>query len=808
MKAPSRSITCRPPRPPGRRFRSVAEVGVAGRLRGFARGRSAKLLAVGLLTVAMAALAGTAPAAVPTTPPSFPDNLVVFPDRDFLSAEGFDDYVGQNALVEVTRPVVGRVGAAEVTLGPGGVPFEINHPGGFCWGNDLGARADPPFPNVTPDVLPGDVVKITFADGSTSEIITQDAFVTGVSAVSDAPAPGQDQNFRYRLTVTGRLGPTVPRDPVTGDVLAEQRIVNPDLTGTLVGRRDIRAVPGGFTPDRNAQYLSNLEVSGEAFTATYLFLDQAVATIAATGGGERLLSWQVTDADANRQGITIAEFGEVGGPGMGGCPNGPLQAGPAGPTGVNATRLPNGNIRVDWTPAVAIPGTPPIIGYRVHAVAQTSTNNEQIEIGRRIARQAATGTTINGLSDTETYDVFVVSVNSVGETVPAIHADVVADATPPVVTASPNAGSYTVPQNVRLSADQAGTQIFFTTDGSDVLDAVGDPTLGATPFTVPIPISVDTTVKFAAFDPSGNVSTGEFSYTITNTPVPATPTFGSATVGNGSISLTWYDVNPDPSIIEYDIQVYDAAQDGNAVGGPHVVSAAGDCTQASPCSTTITGLQADTHYWVTIRAQNANGHSPESARLGPLTPQGPVVANAGPDQTVNRGALSTTFNLTGAGSTDGATYLWEKVSPAGQAVSINTPGALNTGVTLPAYSYLASGGATGTAAIRFRLTVTTAAGSDTDEVVVSAVPDRVAITSAQWKNNDFRVNGTGNVNGAVITVHRGGLNGPALGTAPVVAGAFTLRLRNAQTPQPAVLTITIESTAGGTVSTPFTVQQR
>ena len=33
-----------------------------------------------------------------------------------------------------------------------------------------------------------------------------------------------------------------------------------------------------------------------------------------------MMSWQLEDADGNRQGLTIAEFGELGGPGMGGCP--------------------------------------------------------------------------------------------------------------------------------------------------------------------------------------------------------------------------------------------------------------------------------------------------------------------------------------------------------------------------------------------------------------------------------------------------------------------------------------------------------
>ena len=50
------------------------------------------------------------------------------------------------------------------------------------------------------------------------------------------------------------------------------------------------------------------------------------------------MSWQEEDADGNRQGLTIAEFGEPGGPGMGGCPAGPLQSGPVGPTNLAVNR--------------------------------------------------------------------------------------------------------------------------------------------------------------------------------------------------------------------------------------------------------------------------------------------------------------------------------------------------------------------------------------------------------------------------------------------------------------------------------------
>ena len=43
----------------------------------------------------------------------------------------------------------------------------------------------------------------------------------------------------------------------------------------------------------------------------------------AAEGQMRALSWQVTDGAGNRQGLTISEFGELGGPGFGGCPSGP-----------------------------------------------------------------------------------------------------------------------------------------------------------------------------------------------------------------------------------------------------------------------------------------------------------------------------------------------------------------------------------------------------------------------------------------------------------------------------------------------------
>ena len=75
------------------------------------------------------------------------------------------------------------------------------------------------------------------------------------------------------------------------------------------------------------------------------------------------MSWQDEDGDANRQGLTIAEYGELGGPGMGGCPAGPTdQAAPAASycfvRSTDKTKL-----AVSWTPATPAPGAP--AGHRL-----------------------------------------------------------------------------------------------------------------------------------------------------------------------------------------------------------------------------------------------------------------------------------------------------------------------------------------------------------------------------------------------------------------------------------------------------------
>ena len=161
----------------------------------------------------------------------------------------------------------------------------------------------------------------------------------------------------------GTFDPTI----VNPDFL-EQRIINPDLV-PIIGKRDVRALPGPVVPAAKGGYSSGMSFPTPGhFLATYEFDTQEAAdTTAAADLGERAMNWQVQDADGNRQGLTIAEFGEVGGPGFGGCPAGPAdQSAPAGTASVVRT---GATALLKWTPVTAVPTADPVTGYSVEAIA-------------------------------------------------------------------------------------------------------------------------------------------------------------------------------------------------------------------------------------------------------------------------------------------------------------------------------------------------------------------------------------------------------------------------------------------------------
>src|SRR3954471_19678936 len=356
-----------PPPPRERAALSLSQRNLPVSLHPKAPGRRARRLVnrrVAMTAVAGAIAAGATAAGfvADAAVPSFPNNVVVFPDRDFVTIEGYQDHIGQEATVTVTRGTQ-VVGSAVGTVAEGDVAFEINHPGGYCWGAGTGL-------NVTPDIQKGDKVSIKFADGASG-----DTTVSTGTATTHAALSGNT------VTVTGSYGADVNPAQV------EVRIVNPDLTA-LVGKRDVRAVPGGLTPAPKGGYSSSLDMSGGAFTATFEFDTAEAAKAAAAPQVERFMSWQVEDQDANRQGLTISEYGEFGGPGMGGSPAAPADVAPPTASYSVTRSADKTKLAVKWTPADAPAGTPAVTEYNVQALKADGTF-----VGSRVAA-TATGATL------------------------------------------------------------------------------------------------------------------------------------------------------------------------------------------------------------------------------------------------------------------------------------------------------------------------------------------------------------------------------------------------------------------------------
>lgn len=255
---------------------------------------------------------GVAGSNPPTPPvPYNPANLVdatqpqpalvtVFPERDFVSIEGFPAGTDLQVVVRRGTGPTPVIGTARGTVPSGGI-FEINHPGGICWSGQ------------TPDIQPGDwvdvfsVVSLGFNAGQKQQVIG--AQVTRRTTINS--------NGQVRVDGTAvdpRNGAPFPLANV------EQRIINPDFVDTRIGRRDIRADINGGRVDNIPGATGVLRDNGApGWRALYTGLNPAEQQLA-VAGQSRAMAWFSSNANGDRFGLTISEFGEVGGPGFGGCP--------------------------------------------------------------------------------------------------------------------------------------------------------------------------------------------------------------------------------------------------------------------------------------------------------------------------------------------------------------------------------------------------------------------------------------------------------------------------------------------------------
>ena len=238
------------------------------------------LLTVGGVLVAPALNGVTNAAPVLNNPPADGISVIAFPQRDFVSASGYD--VDDQVVVRVIHDQTIYPGATGSTTGlitpqadPADPPgtfsgiVEVNHPGGACWNTQ------------TPDIRPGDRVQIeVMANVSKPDRVGRIDETTVANITAKRPV----QTGPGTIVVHGNAtdsNTAVPGNPLP-IALLEHRLVAPGSTFDLNGRRTLRATSVAGS-DGTLAYDPIDPVTnptGTAWTATYSGLTAADVTTA------------------------------------------------------------------------------------------------------------------------------------------------------------------------------------------------------------------------------------------------------------------------------------------------------------------------------------------------------------------------------------------------------------------------------------------------------------------------------------------------------------------------------------------------
>jgi len=490
-----------------------------------------------------------------------PNNIICFPERDFCNFENFIDKTGKSLLVEVNRS--GKViGSAVGVVSGDVVAFEVNHPGGICWGDGTTLK-------VTPDIQPGDVV--TIRDGALvlGGMTIQNGYITSYNL---------DGNT---LRITGFVASTV----IAANI--EVRIVNRLLLGTTVQKRQVNAVHGPLVQETG--YQSGIVITGTTFVATFVFNNQQAAIIAGSGEGYSVSLWQKTAPNEGRQGLTISEYGEVGGPFGSGCPAGPQNIG--SPL-VNAIAV-SGNL-IKWSPGKDTIGAPATTGFSINVIRGNkiygyrvaSTVNQLIfnlvpfAGGDIIELRSMTGVKMSE-SVLMTYQP-----QRMIPTVSSLPVNAVTEVETDLVILNSNTG-----------------QVVYTLDGSAVLGVNNKISPKAILYYKPISITKAITLKAISFDRSGNFSKELVGKFRPPTVLPQAITVAPKVVAvNGGITVSWVKPN-DQSINAFAVETFTSA--GVKVGVTRIISAT---------SIIIKGLTVGTSYQFSVMTRSAGGLSAASPK--------------------------------------------------------------------------------------------------------------------------------------------------------------------------------------------------
>lgn len=289
-----------------------------------------------------AALAATLPpASVVNSPPSAPIQILVFPQRDFVSASGYtaDDRVvvtvvhpsGATFSTDPNTPVIPQDDPRAAPGAPFAGIVEVNHPGGACWFG------------TTPNIGPGDKVRITIVSNPIDAARVGRADETTVANVTAArPVQVDATTIQVHGTAQDAAGAPLPVAQL------EQRMVANRQVFLVNGRRVLTSAKDG-TLAYDAPGSIN-------WTATYTGLPAADVTRAL--GAESRILWNGAVPVAFVEG-TIYENGA-------GITNGPAApctapaefvppppgsdaTPPTNPSGLTATVTNSNTVTLSWT---------------------------------------------------------------------------------------------------------------------------------------------------------------------------------------------------------------------------------------------------------------------------------------------------------------------------------------------------------------------------------------------------------------------------------------------------------------------------
>lgn len=335
------------------------------------------------------------------------------------------------------------------------------------------------------------------------------------------------------------------------------------------------------------------------------------------------------------------------------------------------------------------------------------------------------------------------------------------------------------------------TQILTVTASSS--DTVANPELTVEEFGA-IPFGGVLTVAAPAFVPATVTVTSAAGGAVTVAVVieggPLTPNPVAANAGADQTVLIGAQVTLDGTGSTGPIATYQWTQ----VSGTPVVLTGADT--ATP-SFTAPGTAGTLAFSLTVTG--ASGSASDTVSVTVVESAPVPVADAGPDQTVNQGAVVT---LAGSASATPVTFSWTQLS--GPPVVLTGADTANPTFTMPRQPD----------PLVFQLTVTGPGGSSADTVTITPQPDLLTVTRVEFRTGDaeWRVEGTSTVAGPgnTITLRLGNtVSGPVLAEVAVDAlGQWSYRAEGAAVAPDATRALTIQSSSGALLAgVPITIRR-